>query len=250
MGHYDVPLRALLVDIGGTLVPVDSIDVDWYRNRQLDRLAEAFGDLLPWFEPILDWSVHHVEAPPWEQATRQRVQLLLQGHDLALDDELYGRIQAACATFLHEGARVEPGAFEALEAARGLGIKLAICSDVVWVTAADSRSDWQRLGFGELFDAFVTSEDVGYCKPHPAMFRTALRELGVRPEEAAMIGDRPERDIAGAHALGLRTIWKRPAGFEGHCIPRPSAELTTWADVVPVLERWAAQKAPNAPRST
>jgi HAD superfamily hydrolase (TIGR01549 family) len=229
----------LLVDIGGTLVPVDSIDVDWYRNRQLERLAEAFGEILPWFEPMLEPTVHDSAGPHWEQPTRQRVEVLLHHHDVPLTDELFGRIQAACATYLHEGAHVETGALEALVVVRRLGIKLAICSDVVWVTAADSRSDWQRLGFGELFDAFVTSEDVGFCKPHPAMFTTALQELGVEPSEAAMIGDRPERDIAGARALGLRVIWKRPPGFEGPCIPRPDAEVQAWQEVPAILERWA-----------
>jgi HAD superfamily hydrolase (TIGR01509 family) len=234
-----VPLRALLVDIGGTLVPFDSIDLDWYRSRQLERLAAAFEDMLPWFEPILDPIVHGTVGPHWEQPTRQRVEVLLHRHEVALTDELFARIQAACATYLHEGARVEDGAYDALVEARRLGIKLAICSDVVWVTGVDARSDWQRLGFGELFDAFVTSEDVGYCKPHRAMFETALRELDVHPEAAAMIGDRPERDIAGAHALGLRTIWKRPHGFEGPCIPHPDAEVTSWAEALRVLRQWA-----------
>jgi FMN phosphatase YigB (HAD superfamily) len=38
------------------------------------------------------------------------------------------------------------------------------------------------------------------------MFATALRLLGAGPDEAVMIGDRPERDIVVAKALGIRTI--------------------------------------------
>ncbi len=40
-------------------------------------------------------------------------------------------------------------------------------------------------------------------KPRVTMFATALRSLGVRPEEAVMIGDNPATDGAGAAALGI-----------------------------------------------
>jgi Icc protein len=43
-------------------------------------------------------------------------------------------------------------------------------------------------------------------KPAPAIFELALERLGVSREEAVMIGDTPETDIAGARAAGLRSI--------------------------------------------
>src|ERR687893_639769 len=44
--------------------------------------------------------------------------------------------------------------------------------------------------------------------------------------EAAMIGDRPERDIAGARGVGMRAIWKRPFDFESDADPSPDATIT------------------------
>jgi putative hydrolase of the HAD superfamily len=55
-------------------------------------------------------------------------------------------------------------------------------------------------------DAAVGSAKHGKTKPHPAIFLSALEELGVRAEEAAMVGDSPEDDIAGARALGMRAF--------------------------------------------
>jgi len=55
-------------------------------------------------------------------------------------------------------------------------------------------------------DAAVGSGAHGKTKPHPAIFLSALGELGVRAEEAAMVGDSPEDDIAGARALGMRAF--------------------------------------------
>jgi putative hydrolase of the HAD superfamily len=55
-------------------------------------------------------------------------------------------------------------------------------------------------------DAAVGSGAHGKTKPHPAIFRSALDELGVRPQEAAMVGDSPDDDVAGARALGMRAF--------------------------------------------
>lgn len=43
-------------------------------------------------------------------------------------------------------------------------------------------------------------------KPEPAIFRQALARLGASAETTACIGDRPETDILGGQAAGLRTI--------------------------------------------
>jgi len=43
-------------------------------------------------------------------------------------------------------------------------------------------------------------------KPRVTMFAAALRSLGVRPEEAVMIGDNPTTDGAGAAGLGIPFI--------------------------------------------
>ena len=46
-------------------------------------------------------------------------------------------------------------------------------------------------------------------KPDPEIFRRALGALKIRPEEAVFVGDNPESDIAGAKAVGMKTIWMR-----------------------------------------
>lgn len=43
-------------------------------------------------------------------------------------------------------------------------------------------------------------------KPATAIFQQALERLGVAPGSAAAVGDRPETDILGGQAAGLRTI--------------------------------------------
>ena len=43
----------------------------------------------------------------------------------------------------------------------------------------------------------------------PKPFELALKGLNVKPEEALMIGDWPERDVVGAGQIGMKTVFAR-----------------------------------------
>jgi putative hydrolase of the HAD superfamily len=74
-------------------------------------------------------------------------------------------------------------------------------------TEEHQRTKLDASGLTGLFDAIVTSGAVGASKPDPAIFRAALEAVGCDPADAAMVGDNPLRDIAGAQQAGLRGIW-------------------------------------------
>jgi putative hydrolase of the HAD superfamily len=87
-----------------------------------------------------------------------------------------------------------------------LGLKLAIVSD------APRMSVWTRLvslGLDSFFDTVVTHDDTNKKKPDPAPFRLALNRLDLKPEDAIMVGDWAERDVVGAKALGMKTVFAR-----------------------------------------
>jgi len=87
-----------------------------------------------------------------------------------------------------------------------MGIKLAVVSD------APSREAWMRLYYLNLhhvFDPVLTYDDTGVRKPSPKPFQMALDYLKLKPEEALMIGDWPERDVVGAKQIGIKTIFAR-----------------------------------------
>ena len=77
-------------------------------------------------------------------------------------------------------------------------------------------------------DAAVGSGAHGKTKPHPAIFLSALDELGIRAEEAAMVGDSPEDDIAGRPRARDAGVPRRPrgplpgGGWEAAGPPRPA----------------------------
>jgi len=87
-----------------------------------------------------------------------------------------------------------------------MGIKLAVVSD------APSREAWMRLYYLNLhhvFDPVLTYDDTGVRKPSPKPFQMALDYMKIKPEEALMIGDWPERDVVGAKQIGIKTIFAR-----------------------------------------
>jgi putative hydrolase of the HAD superfamily len=86
------------------------------------------------------------------------------------------------------------------------GVRLAVISDAprlqAWLRLADLR-------LLNVFDYVVTFDDTHERKPHPAPFRRALELLGVDASEALMVGDWAERDMVGAKAIGMRTVFAR-----------------------------------------
>ena len=57
------------------------------------------------------------------------------------------------------------------------------------------------------FDNITISSEVGFIKPHPEIFRLALGESKLRPEEVVFVGDTYQQDIMGAKGVGLKTVW-------------------------------------------
>ena len=88
-----------------------------------------------------------------------------------------------------------PDTAEVLEALRAQGVKTAVVSNI----AFDVRPAFASIG--AQVDEFVLSFEVGAVKPDPAIFGAALQRLGVRAQEAVMVGDSEEAD-GGAAALG------------------------------------------------
>ncbi len=87
-----------------------------------------------------------------------------------------------------------------------MGIRLAVVSD------APSREAWLRiyyLNLHHIFDLVITHDDTGVHKPSPKPFQLALDTLGIKANEALMVGDWPERDMVGAGKLGIRSIFAR-----------------------------------------
>lgn len=60
--------------------------------------------------------------------------------------------------------------------------------------------------FRGLFDQVICSAEVGFEKPHPAIFEAACQALRLLPGQCLHVGDRPVEDVEGARAAGLEAL--------------------------------------------
>ncbi|MFC0100986.1 HAD family hydrolase [Micromonospora marina] len=124
------------------------------------------------------------------------------------------------ASILHEthAEAIEPYAdtVATLSALRDSGVRIGVVSNVGW----DIRECFARHGLDGYVDAFVLSYEVGFVKPDPRFWGTALDALHAVPGQTLMVGDHPTGDggsvSAGIPALILPMV-NSPAqnrGFE------------------------------------
>jgi putative hydrolase of the HAD superfamily len=98
------------------------------------------------------------------------------------------------------------GAFEVLAAIRKEGYRIGMIANG---DSTGARNIINSIGLQGYFDAIVVSEEVGIEKPYQAIFEVALAKLGVKAENAVMVGNRIEADILGANRIGMKSVWFR-----------------------------------------
>ncbi len=100
----------------------------------------------------------------------------------------------------------------------------------------DVKQQIDKFGIRGYFDFVITSAACGYRKPHPHIFGLALEQWGYLPDEIAMVGDRLDADIGGAHPLGIYSIWiKRRAKNLSSDLAKPDAIVENLSEIPPLL---------------
>ena len=109
------------------------------------------------------------------------------------------------------------------------------------------REKLSHTELASLFEVTIVSAEVGVGKPDPGIFDAALAALGAAPTDAVMIGDSLARDVAGAHAAGIRAIWIDRGTRENEPAPPPVpdarvTELTAVRSALAALGPGAASR--------
>lgn len=103
-----------------------------------------------------------------------------------------------------ERIRLYPGIEEVLKELKELGFKLAVVTDA---ENGKAISRLRKFNLEHYFDAIVSADMSGKRKPEPDSILLALKKLGVRVEEAVLIGDSIRRDITAGKRIGMVTIF-------------------------------------------
>ncbi len=137
-------------------------------------------------------------------------------------------IEKVAETFrdIRTWSTVLPETLPVLQSLRSAGYFLAAISNSNGTVEGELR----RAGFGEYLGFVIDSEIVGVEKPHPEIFRIALRRANVAPEEALYVGDIYAVDVGGAQLAGLGGIlYDRVGAYPDADCPRVTSlsELST-----------------------
>ncbi len=125
-----------------------------------------------------------------------------------IDDPI--EIQRGCEILSHSDDDIIffDGVSETLHELKRRGYLLGIITDTAVPTSNKLR--WfETGGFGDVWDVFISSRDVGYQKPDQRIFQAALHQVHLPEHQACFIGHSSD-ELDGAHTAGMHTIAFNP----------------------------------------
>jgi beta-phosphoglucomutase len=210
--------KAVIFDLDGVIT-----DTAHYHYLAWKRLAESQGVA---FDEAFNEQLKGIDR-------MGSLELILAGaaqdysaqQKLALADSKNGHYRRLISTM--SAADLLPGAVAALDAVRAAGLKIGLAS-----VSKNAFSVLDRLGIRDRFDDVVDAALLAESKPHPEIFLTAARHLGVAPENCLGVEDA----VAGVASIKAAGMFALGIG---------SAHILTGADIViPGLDHFRLEDYP------
>jgi HAD superfamily hydrolase (TIGR01662 family) len=180
-----VTIRAVVFDVGETLVDETRIWSDWADWLGVPRLT-----FLAVVGALIERDTDH----------RDPIRLFRPGIDVRAEQDrrrAAGRADDVTIDDLY------PDAIPALRAAIAAGYRVGIAGN------QPTRIEALFTGLGLPLDLVAASETWGLHKPDPAFFTRIAAELELPPSEIAYVGDRLDNDVEPAAAAGMAAIFLR-----------------------------------------
>ena len=236
-------IKAIVFDLFNTLITADSQALSEAMSRLTQNLQQSGLALeLDAFK-----KAHRDAALRFIKETRQHgkethnrfwisAALESQGHNLPPDDPIIAKAVDAYFSAFPEHIQLIPGTREMLGALKGR-YRLGLLSNFTHAPAAKAVID--SVGLTPFFDVLIISGEIGYCKPHPLVFRRLIEQLGVMKNEILFVGDDPVPDITGSLQAGLQPVWMTYARDKNIPLsPSASSDAEMVDGNVPVISTW------------
>ncbi len=211
-------IKAVLLDLGDTLVGFDRFDYDACL-RELHKSLSRDGVTLPYehfkkaYFEVRERIYRETEDSLEELSFCFRVSetLKLFGYSFNPDDQLIIDAVEAFMNLQVNSLTMDEQVPSVLQQLRQK-YKLALVSNFAHPPMIIQLLN--KFDLTSFFDAIVVSGDIGWRKPSPRIFESALKALEVAPSEAVFVGDAPYHDIQGAKKIGMKTVFLRKSCVE------------------------------------
>jgi len=194
-------LKAVLFDLGGTLVRTDPISEIFLRILRRHKVHVSLEWREEIFPEVVELDLESFKLPYIEFWRAYNLRIL---EKLGVQGDLE-RLADRLTEEWWDNAELEvyPEVEDTLRRLRQMGLKIGIVSNGFQI---DIHEILSRTGLEGMFDLTVGVDDVKKPKPHPEIFIYALKKLEIKPHEALFVGDNPETDYKGAEAAGLKPL--------------------------------------------
>jgi HAD superfamily hydrolase (TIGR01662 family) len=197
--------EAILFDMGGVLLEsADMWDPTGFRKSFPESVPAPASEA--WFLDLSAALIRAYEALPQPRPAmdvRPIIQEWLPKAGIEPSAENVERWYRVLARW--ELRPLYPFVRETLQELTGMGIRLGLVSNTLMVSDGH-RTLFREGGIFDLFEILVFSAEFGMNKPDPSIFRHALQSMNVATDRAWYVGDKPHRDIVGAHAVGMTAV--------------------------------------------
>lgn len=242
-------IACVLLDVGGTLWS-NRWNAEAMEEARITQLRAALPELTLARTRELDHVLHacHAQyrrglqqANLLTQDTNAVIRDVAQWFGLPTDDQTILAVRTALSVAPVAQVPLFEGVRGLLEQIKAWGLGCVAVSNATWRDSAAYRRTFVDLGIEQYFDAVVSSVEVGFYKPHRAMFDAAFAAGHCLPQHCVMIGDSEVKDVQPTLALGMRTIRvaidePKPAASAAHAVvdslPAAAAVLQAWISPV------------------
>ena len=237
-------IEAVVFDWGGTLTQWAPVELEDMWQVAAEHLAGETGRTVE----ELKRALHAAELRMWDRVNQTQrsgtLAEILADASRELDIDVAGAVMGEVET-RHLDAWTpnmhhHRDALPTLKQLHGSGLKLGLLSNTHWPDTFHEQF-LARDGLADFIHVRAYTSNMRHSKPHRETFMHVLQQLGVSPERAVMVGDRPIDDVWGSQQVGMRGVWRPHPQSPRLGDVVPDAVIQRLDELPALIERWSKE---------
>ncbi len=168
----------------------------------VEQIALAFEKMTPWLANI--WNKNN------EVTHLDQIRFILKAASkgaIRMREEWVEDLSSAyVSAILEVPPYLNPDARKVLQSLKEQGKLVGLICNVGLTPGFGIRRFLTKKDIVKYFDLMLFSDEVGFRKPNPEIFRLAAQRLKVEPYETVHVGDNLKSDVWGAKNAGFRAV--------------------------------------------